>query len=114
MHPDCKMGTSLLLFYIDILFDNKIYKFMTSTFLSSTFHTYVTIYKYLHHLHIWLLSLYCLDMQGHALQKMSKTMQVNDADKTRQTTVSIESHHFVSSICRYMDLDFVQSLVGVS
>lgn len=53
-------------------------------------------------------------MQGHALQKMSKTMQVNDADKTRQTTVSIESHHFVSSICRYMDLDFVQSLVGVS
>lgn len=55
-------------------------------------------------------------MQGHALRKMSKTRQVNDeqADKTRQSTVSIECHHFVSSICRYMDQDFVQSLVGVS
>lgn len=54
-------------------------------------------------------------MQGHALRKMSKTRQVNDeqADKTRQSTVSIESHFF-SSICRYMDPDFVQSLVGVS
>lgn len=86
---------------------------MTPTFLSATFHTYVTIYKYLYHLHIKLLSLYWLDMQGHALRKMSKTRQVNDeqADKTRQSTVSIECHHFVSSICRYMDQDFVQSLV---
>lgn len=52
-------------------------------------------------------------MQGHALRKMAKTRQVNDeqADKTRQLTVSIESRHY---ICRYMDPDFVQSLVGVS